>query len=156
MRHAAFMAANTGGGLLERASELAVLGDALGAVAAGCAGRVTLVRGEAGVGKTALLHRFRDECPGAAQVVWGACDSLLTPRPLGALFAVAEALGGELEAGVVGGFRAGRSNASHGSSEVTESVDVREGRSKNRPNPEAPASSSSYVRRPWIGADCET
>ena len=44
-------------------------------------GRVVLVSGEAGIGKTALVRRFRDESP--RTVLWGECDAMRTPRPLG-------------------------------------------------------------------------
>ena len=49
------------GELLERESELAVLAEALTAVTAASAGALAMVHGEAGVGKTALLHRFCQE-----------------------------------------------------------------------------------------------
>ena len=55
-----------------------------------------LVRGEAGVGKTALIRRFCDEQHGSARILWGACDALFTPRALGPLLDIADA-GGELE-----------------------------------------------------------
>jgi len=54
------------------------------------------VTGEAGVGKTSLLRRFCAEQHDAPRLVWGACDPLFTPRPLGPLVDVAEATGGEL------------------------------------------------------------
>ena len=44
-------------------------------------GRVVLVTGEAGIGKTSLVRRFRDESP--RTVLWGECDAMRTPRPLG-------------------------------------------------------------------------
>ena len=47
-------------------------------------------------GKTALLRRFRDELEPTQRVLWGGCDALFTPRPLGPLLAVAEEVGGEL------------------------------------------------------------
>jgi predicted ATPase len=62
-----------------------------------------LVGGEAGVGKTALLRRFCEECREPARILWGACDPLFTPRPLGPLLAVAEGAGGELEKVVASG-----------------------------------------------------
>ena len=88
---------DTAGGLLERATELSVLGDCLKAVQRSSCGSVVLVSGEAGAGKTALLRGFCGRCGGSARILWGACDPLFTPRPLGPLLAVAESAGGELE-----------------------------------------------------------
>jgi DNA-binding CsgD family transcriptional regulator len=70
--------------LLEREAFLEIL--------AGPPGRLVLVGGEAGVGKTALVRAFAD----GRRVLWGGCDPLNTPRPLGPLQDVAEAAGGEL------------------------------------------------------------
>jgi DNA-binding CsgD family transcriptional regulator/tetratricopeptide (TPR) repeat protein len=83
--------------LLERSDQLSALADALAPVGAEAAGTVVFVGGEAGAGKTVLLQAFCDERRGAARILWGACDGLLTPGPLGPLFDVAEATGGELE-----------------------------------------------------------
>jgi DNA-binding CsgD family transcriptional regulator/tetratricopeptide (TPR) repeat protein len=83
-------------GLLERSGQLATLADALDAVSAARAGRLVLVGGEAGVGKTVLLQTFCDERRGSARILWGACDGLLTPGPLGPFFDLAEVTGGEL------------------------------------------------------------
>jgi DNA-binding CsgD family transcriptional regulator/tetratricopeptide (TPR) repeat protein len=58
-------------------------------------GRLVLVSGESGIGKTALLEACRDELRDA-RWLWGACDGLLTPRPLGPVFDVAAHLDGEL------------------------------------------------------------
>jgi DNA-binding CsgD family transcriptional regulator/tetratricopeptide (TPR) repeat protein len=87
--------------LLERGEELSVLEGALASVQARGPGRVVVVGAEAGGGKTILLRRFTGEL--RARVLWGACDPLFTPRPLGPLVAVAEEVGGELEDVVVGG-----------------------------------------------------
>jgi DNA-binding CsgD family transcriptional regulator/tetratricopeptide (TPR) repeat protein len=89
--------------LLERAGELSRLTEALQAVQASSQGRIVLVGGEAGVGKTALLRRFCEDCHEPARILWGGCDPLFTPRPLGPLLAVAEAAGGELEEVVANG-----------------------------------------------------
>src|SRR5215471_2861355 len=45
-------------------------------------GRLALVGGEAGVGKTSLVRSFVEACPDGVRVVWGACDPLSTPRAL--------------------------------------------------------------------------
>ena len=83
------------GVLLERDELLTALDAALSNAAAG-EGRLVLVAGEAGVGKTALARAFGARVDGAARVFWGACDALVTPRPLGPFVDVAEELGGEL------------------------------------------------------------
>jgi DNA-binding CsgD family transcriptional regulator len=82
--------------LLERDRELSVLGDSMDAVRRSSRGRLILVGGEAGVGKTALLRRFCDNRPGDERVLWGACDALFTPRPLGPFLDIAESTGGDL------------------------------------------------------------
>jgi ATP/maltotriose-dependent transcriptional regulator MalT len=83
-------------GLLERSLELARLADRLETVRQTSRGGLALVSGEAGVGKTTLLRRFCEEHSRPARILWGSCDPLFTPRPLGPFFAVAEELGGEL------------------------------------------------------------
>jgi DNA-binding CsgD family transcriptional regulator/tetratricopeptide (TPR) repeat protein len=85
------------GDLLEREADLAALADTLEAVRGNSRGRLVLVSGEAGVGKTSLVRRFCDEVAKPARILSGGCDSLFTPRPLGPLFAVAEDAGRELE-----------------------------------------------------------
>ncbi len=69
-----------GRSLLERDAALGELHDAFSGAHQG-QGRLVFVRGEAGIGKTALVQRFCSEVVGA-QVVIGACDPLDTPRPL--------------------------------------------------------------------------
>jgi DNA-binding CsgD family transcriptional regulator/tetratricopeptide (TPR) repeat protein len=59
-------------------------------------GRLVLVSGEAGVGKSALAEAFADDLD-HARVLWGACDGQFTPRPLGPLLDIAAQTGGELE-----------------------------------------------------------
>jgi class 3 adenylate cyclase/tetratricopeptide (TPR) repeat protein len=82
--------------LLERDDAIAAIAESLGEVARTSRGRVVCVVGEAGVGKTSLLRRFCTEQHDAPRSVWGACDPLFTPRPLGPLVDVAEVTGGAL------------------------------------------------------------
>src|SRR5262245_26569734 len=60
-------------------------------------GRLVLVGGEAGVGKTSLVRRFTQGLPRGVRVLWGGCDPLSLPRPLGPLLDVAPALGHEFQ-----------------------------------------------------------
>jgi DNA-binding CsgD family transcriptional regulator/tetratricopeptide (TPR) repeat protein len=83
--------------LLERGESLSLLADLLDRVRTGSEGRLVLVGGEAGVGKTALLRRFCEMQGDAVRAFWGSCEPLRTPRPLGPLVDVAGAIGGELE-----------------------------------------------------------
>ena len=91
------------GELLEREQALATLAEALAADGASSGGRLVLVGGEAGVGKTALLRRFGDAHGRPARLLWGACDALFTPCPLGPFLEIAEIVGGELQAVIAGG-----------------------------------------------------
>ena len=59
-------------------------------------GRLVLLYGESGIGKTALLEAFQQQRQQGARWLWGACDGLLTPRPLGPLFDIGAQAGGEL------------------------------------------------------------
>ncbi|MFI5959907.1 LuxR C-terminal-related transcriptional regulator [Cryptosporangium sp. NPDC051539] len=78
--------------LLERESPLRALGEFATEAGRG-QGRLVLIGGEAGVGKSALVERLSRDLP-AARWSWGACDGLFTPRPLGPMFDLADALGG--------------------------------------------------------------
>jgi predicted ATPase len=80
--------------LLEREVPLASLAEYADQARRG-EGRLVLVSGEAGVGKSALLDQFAADLTGA-RWCWGACDGLFTPRPLGAFLDIAAQLGGEL------------------------------------------------------------
>jgi DNA-binding CsgD family transcriptional regulator len=80
--------------LLEREPQLAAL-DEYAAEARRGEGRLVLVSGEAGVGKSALLEECERRHTGTAWS-WGACDGLFTPRPLGPLLDIATQLGGTL------------------------------------------------------------
>jgi DNA-binding CsgD family transcriptional regulator/tetratricopeptide (TPR) repeat protein len=83
--------------LLERSTELALLGEAFAEVEATASGRMVLVRGEAGVGKTVLTRGFCAGLPARTRVLWAACEPLFTPRPYGPLLDPARVVGGELE-----------------------------------------------------------
>ena len=85
--------------LLERTPFVAVLNECLADVVAG-RGRLVLVSGDAGIGKTSLVQRFLETCAGGARVLWGAYDDLDTPRPLGPLVDIAAEAGGSLQAAV--------------------------------------------------------
>ena len=70
--------------LLERQAELQMLGTAVERAGTG-RGSAVLVLGEAGIGKTSLVHAFLAATAGRARVLAGACEDLLTPRALGPL-----------------------------------------------------------------------
>ncbi len=88
--------------LLERAVFSQALSESLASVAAGH-GRLVLVSGESGVGKSALVKQFCDRRREHARVLWGACDALQTPRPLGPLVDIARKTQGALLESVLGG-----------------------------------------------------
>lgn len=97
-------------GLLGRSAVLAEL-DALARRAARGAGRVVLLRGEAGVGKTAVISQFTGELSCSMRVLTGWCDPLATPRPLGPLLDAAAGLGDAQSAGLVAAVDAGDTGA---------------------------------------------
>src|SRR3954451_19471172 len=74
--------------LLERDTALQALAEALREATIGD-GRITLVSGEAGIGKTALVESFLAAHRAAARKLVGRCDSLFTPQPLGPLYDIA-------------------------------------------------------------------
>jgi DNA-binding CsgD family transcriptional regulator/tetratricopeptide (TPR) repeat protein len=82
-----------GNELLEREFSLHVLASLLNEARAGT-GRTALVSGEAGVGKTALIESFGHTQ--SVRTLWGSCEALLTPSPLGPLHDIAYQLRGRL------------------------------------------------------------
>jgi DNA-binding CsgD family transcriptional regulator len=83
--------------LLERDACLDELGMALQNAVSG-EGRVALVSGEAGIGKTSLVEWFARQRRASVRVLWGACDALFTPRPFGPLHDMAAQTQGQLSA----------------------------------------------------------
>src|SRR5205807_1312800 len=49
-----------------------------------------------GAGKTSVVRRFFTQVASPARVLWGACDPLFTPRPLGPFLEMADRADGEL------------------------------------------------------------
>jgi len=80
--------------LLERKTALLALAD-LAAEARSGEGRLVMLEGEAGVGKSALVEQFTRDLPDARLLV-GGCDGMFTPRPLGPLFDIAQQVHGRL------------------------------------------------------------
>jgi predicted ATPase len=68
--------------LLERDRQMRTLIEALSAARKG-KGAVALVRGEAGIGKSTLVRAFLDSVENEAHLLRGACDDLVTARPMG-------------------------------------------------------------------------
>lgn len=79
--------------LLERDAQLNQLYEHLAAAEDGH-GTLVLLGGEAGVGKSSLVHAFCDGVQSRARILSGACDPLSTPTPLGPLVEIADGLGG--------------------------------------------------------------
>ena len=74
--------------LLERDAPLRSLAGSLREAAARD-GRISLVYGEAGIGKTALVEGFLAAHCAEARTLLGRCDALFTPQPLGPLHDIA-------------------------------------------------------------------
>jgi DNA-binding CsgD family transcriptional regulator len=97
--------------LFERDRELAIL-RALQEEAAAGRGRIALIGGEAGIGKTALVERFLAQTQSdqtqsdqtqtgqrpTARTLWAPCEALFTPRPLGPLYDIAQQTASPLRA----------------------------------------------------------
>ncbi|HET7128147.1 MAG TPA: LuxR C-terminal-related transcriptional regulator [Gaiellaceae bacterium] len=81
--------------LLERADALEALADGLATVDETGRGKLALVRGEAGIGKTALVESFCASVR-SARLMRAACEPLHTPSPLGPFLEIADGVGGEL------------------------------------------------------------
>jgi DNA-binding CsgD family transcriptional regulator/tetratricopeptide (TPR) repeat protein len=73
--------------LVERDQALGLLADLLDGASDG-RGRVALIRGEAGIGKTTVVKEFVAGIDDA-HIMWGGCDDLMAARPLGPLWDMA-------------------------------------------------------------------
>jgi DNA-binding CsgD family transcriptional regulator len=80
--------------LIERESQLAALHEYESEADHG-RGRLVLISGESGIGKSVLLEEFAREV-GRPRWYWAACDGLFTPAALGPLLEIAGQLGGDL------------------------------------------------------------
>lgn len=80
--------------LIERDIEIATLHGLAHEAFAG-RGNVALVLGEAGIGKTTLINSFMADMDKNADIVWGMCDALFTPRPLGPVYDIARMMAGQ-------------------------------------------------------------
>jgi DNA-binding CsgD family transcriptional regulator len=93
------------GKFVERDVHLGVLRDTVETAIAGTDGRLVLISGEAGVGKTTLLNRFVDDLVAEPRVLRGGCDPLFTPRPMAPFHDVVRDLGGPVAELVATGAR---------------------------------------------------
>lgn len=82
--------------LLERDTFVAELKRAVQEAANGN-GSTALISGEAGIGKTSLIQRVLTETDAEMRTLLSGCEALFTPRPLGPLYDVASALGGDVD-----------------------------------------------------------
>jgi predicted ATPase len=96
--------------LLEREGVIAEM-EGLARRAAHGSGQVLLLRGEAGVGKSAAVRRFLDTAASWVQVLLGCCDPLSAPRPLGPLIDMLAQLPGARTAGLSAAIDAGNSES---------------------------------------------
>jgi DNA-binding CsgD family transcriptional regulator len=82
--------------LLERKGQLEALNRYVQEARAGC-GKLVLIGGGAGLGKSSLVEKFVSEHRRDARALWGACDGLLTPRPLAPVHEIAAQTNGAAE-----------------------------------------------------------
>jgi DNA-binding CsgD family transcriptional regulator/tetratricopeptide (TPR) repeat protein len=74
--------------LLERQQQFELLTQGFSDARAG-SGKLILIAGEAGLGKSSLVEQFVAQSRGQARILWGACDALDTPRALGPVHEIA-------------------------------------------------------------------
>jgi DNA-binding CsgD family transcriptional regulator/tetratricopeptide (TPR) repeat protein len=88
--------------LLERHDGLAALERAAADAGQG-SGRVALLSGEAGLGKTSLVRAFLAGLDSRTSVLEGVCDDLVTPRTLGPFYDMTRSAGAALRAALAEG-----------------------------------------------------
>jgi DNA-binding CsgD family transcriptional regulator len=88
--------------LLERDDDVAVLAEVLTEATAG-RGRIALVSGEAGIGKSTFVDHFIETHATSVCVLKGHCDPLFTPTPLGPLYDIARQTSADLLASLEAG-----------------------------------------------------
>src|SRR5215207_2838646 len=96
--------------MLERERELAELAAAAEEAQAGD-GSVVLIAGEAGIGKSSLVHALKSVLPPGIRLLIGYCDDLVTPRVLGPLRDLIGSVGGVLTRALESGDRNAVSDA---------------------------------------------
>ena len=74
--------------LFERQPQLEKLDHCLQEARGGC-GKVVLVAGDAGIGKSSMVERFTSVHRRDVRTLWGACDALATPRALAPIHEIA-------------------------------------------------------------------
>ncbi len=84
--------------LLERAGQLGALERSMATVRDAREGRLVLIRGEAGAGKTSVVRAFCGQQRDPIRVLWGACEALFTPRALAPFVDIAAMADGEFGA----------------------------------------------------------
>lgn len=77
--------------LVEREEQLSML-LSCSEVARGGSGRIIALGGEAGIGKSSLLQEFTRRSADQNSRIWGMCDALFTPRPLGPIHDIVQLL----------------------------------------------------------------
>ena len=81
--------------LVERDEQIKLLQGALSSAREGH-GRIVILSGEAGVGKTSLLRASARDVTMQTKFCWGGCEALFTPRPLGPLQDMAQTIDPEI------------------------------------------------------------
>ena len=90
--------------LLERQGFLDRLASLLVEAGSDGQGRLVLVAGEAGIGKSALVDAFCNDRAGELSILWGSCDPIVPARPFAPLVDIADTAAG-LQAALESGER---------------------------------------------------